>query len=85
MVSIVYPYSDVLKIMAAQIFNPYAEEKLYRNQNNKNKGNLMLLSDFLGLAYNATSISGVVISIEVSFMLDIQTLTIFLLCNIYSS
>ncbi|KAL1821457.1 hypothetical protein DCAR_0417869 [Daucus carota subsp. sativus] len=59
-----------------QIFNPYAEEKLYRNQNNKNKGNLMLLSDFLGLAYNATSISGVVISIEEASFLAKQGLSV---------
>lgn len=53
--------------MAAEIYNPFAEEKLYRNPNNKNMGQFLSLSDFLALAYNATSVSGVVIRIEVIY------------------
>lgn len=51
--------------MAAEIYNPFTDVKLYRNQNNKNKGHLQSLSEFLALAYKATSVSGVVIRIEV--------------------
>ncbi|KAL8131694.1 hypothetical protein AgCh_007580 [Apium graveolens] len=53
------------------IYSPFTEVKLYRNQNNKNKGQLLSLSDFLALAYNATSVSGVVIRIqEASFLAE---------------
>ncbi|KAK1404995.1 Glycerophosphodiester phosphodiesterase [Heracleum sosnowskyi] len=60
-----------------EIYNPFADDaKLYRNQNNKNKGQLLSLSDFLALAYNATSVSGVVIRIEEASFLAEQGLDV---------
>lgn len=52
----------------AQISNPFFKFKLFRNPNNKNAGKFMKLSDFLEMAKNASSLSGVLISIEVSFV-----------------
>ena len=39
---------------------------MFRNPNKKNSGKLILLSEFLNLARNSTSLSGVLISVEVS-------------------
>lgn len=52
--------------MAAQIYNPFMEANLYRNPRFKNAGRIVSLSDFLAFAKNATSVSGVLIRIEVS-------------------
>lgn len=52
----------------AQISNPFFKFKLFRNPKNKNAGKFMKLSDFLEMAKNANSLSGVLISIEVSFV-----------------
>lgn len=51
---------------AASILNPYSKYQLYRNPNFKNAGNFVTLSDFLSLAKNQTSLSGVMIIVEVS-------------------
>ncbi|GAB4849720.1 hypothetical protein Ancab_004516 [Ancistrocladus abbreviatus] len=51
------------------ISNPYQENQLYRNPNFKHAGKLESLSEFLALAQNATSPSGVLIRIEHAFYL----------------
>ena len=38
---------------------------MFRNPNEKNSGKFILLSDFLNLAKTSTSLSGVLISVEV--------------------
>lgn len=58
-----------LHLIAAAIWNPYQEYKLFRNLKAMYAGNLMRLSDFLALAKNASSISGVLIGIEVSLII----------------
>lgn len=47
-----------------QMYNPYVNYTLYRNPAESKTGNLIQLSDFLALANNASSVSGVLISIE---------------------
>ncbi|KAL8098706.1 hypothetical protein AgCh_031451 [Apium graveolens] len=56
-------WSDI-QTLKPVISNPYSDATLYRNPRNKNAGSFVALSDFLALANNATSISGVVIRIE---------------------
>ncbi|KAH8519019.1 hypothetical protein H0E87_000739 [Populus deltoides] len=46
------------------ISNPYSKYYLSRNPNFRNAGNFLTLSDFLALAKNTSSLSGVLISIE---------------------
>lgn len=57
----------VFLFLAAQISNPFAKFRLFRNPIAKNEGKFMTLDDFLTFAKNATSVSGgVLITIEVS-------------------
>ena len=51
---------------AASIANPYAGFRLFRNPKFKNAGKYLTLSEFLALSKNASSLTGVLISIEVS-------------------
>lgn len=51
------------------MYNPYVNFTLYRNPAYSRSGTLFQLSDFLALANNVSSVSGVLISIEVSLML----------------
>ncbi|KDO62176.1 hypothetical protein CISIN_1g003550mg [Citrus sinensis] len=55
---------DEIQTLIPQISNPYFKFKLFRNPKNKNAGKFMKLSDFLEMAKNANSLSGVLISIE---------------------
>lgn len=62
----IFMFTYVSNFMAAVLLSPYSDATLYRNPKNKNAGNLVALSEFLALANNATSVSGVLIRIEVS-------------------
>lgn len=57
----------VFLLPVASMLSPFAEFTLFRNPKYKNSGKFLTLSDFLALANNASSLSGVLISIEVSF------------------
>lgn len=59
----------MLFLTAAAISNPYAYSKLYRNPKFKNAGKYMALPDFLLLVSNASSVSGVLIIVEVKLTL----------------
>ncbi|KAL0353702.1 UNVERIFIED_CONTAM: Pirin-like protein [Sesamum angustifolium] len=56
-------WSQIMTLKPA-ISNPYSKSSLFRNPAAQNVGKLMQLSDFLAFANNASSISGVLISIE---------------------
>ncbi|KAI3456855.1 hypothetical protein Pfo_013518 [Paulownia fortunei] len=53
-----------IQMLKPAISNPYSKFSLFRNPRARNDGNLMQLSDFLAFANNASSVSGVLISIE---------------------
>ncbi|PIN06895.1 Glycerophosphoryl diester phosphodiesterase [Handroanthus impetiginosus] len=53
-----------IQTLRPAIFNPFSKFSLFRNPRARNDGKLMHLSDFLALANNASSVSGVLISIE---------------------
>lgn len=55
-------WNDIQNLQA-QISNPFAKFRLFRNPAAKNEGKFMTLDDFLTFA-NATSVSGVLITIE---------------------
>ncbi|KAF7831319.1 glycerophosphodiester phosphodiesterase GDPDL1-like [Senna tora] len=58
---------DDIKTLKPSILNPYTKYRLYRNPKFKNEGNFVTLSDFLSLAKNQTSLSGVMITVEDNF------------------
>ncbi|XP_019086401.1 PREDICTED: glycerophosphodiester phosphodiesterase GDPDL3 [Camelina sativa] len=54
-----------IQTLTPAISNPYSRGfSLFRNPKEKNAGKLLSLSDFLNLAKNSTSLSGVLISVE---------------------
>lgn len=59
----------MLFLTAAAISNPYTYYELYRNPKFKNAGKYMALPDFLLLASSASSVSGVLIIVEVKLTL----------------
>ncbi|KFK27133.1 hypothetical protein AALP_AA8G339300 [Arabis alpina] len=57
-------WSEIQTLKPA-IMNPYSRDyNLFRNPREKNSGKLVSLSDFLNLAKNSTSLTGVLISVE---------------------
>ncbi|KAG2682471.1 hypothetical protein I3760_11G193000 [Carya illinoinensis] len=58
------------------IANPYSNFRLFRNPKYKNTGKFLTLSDFLKLAKNASSLTGVLISIEHAAYLADQGLSV---------
>ncbi|XP_013587825.1 PREDICTED: glycerophosphodiester phosphodiesterase GDPDL3-like [Brassica oleracea var. oleracea] len=56
-------WSEIQTLKPA-ISNPYRVYNMFRNPNEKNSGKFILLSEFLSLAKNSTSLSGVLISVE---------------------
>ncbi|TXG67442.1 hypothetical protein EZV62_008717 [Acer yangbiense] len=56
--------SDGADVIDSAISNPFTDYKLFRNPKFRNSGNFLKLSDFLALAKNSTTLSGVLISIE---------------------
>ncbi|XP_070006184.1 glycerophosphodiester phosphodiesterase GDPDL3 isoform X1 [Nicotiana tabacum] len=55
---------DEIKSLKPAISNPWSEFRLYRNPKARNDGSFVSLVDFLTYAKNATTVSGVMISIE---------------------
>ncbi|CAK7324559.1 unnamed protein product [Dovyalis caffra] len=53
-----------IQTLTPVISNPFSKFQLSRNPNFRNSGNFVTLSDFLALAKNTSSLSGVLISIE---------------------
>ncbi|XP_054797527.1 glycerophosphodiester phosphodiesterase GDPDL4-like [Prosopis cineraria] len=53
-----------ISTLTPSILNPYAKYTLFRSPKSKNVGKFMKLSDFLSLAKNQTSLSGVLITVE---------------------
>ncbi|RIA05611.1 hypothetical protein BRARA_K00129 [Brassica rapa] len=53
-----------IQTLTPAISNPYRTYNMFRNPNERNAGKLVSLTDFLNLAKNSTSLSGVLISVE---------------------
>lgn len=61
------PLFDVFYVLpAAAISNPFSNYRLFRNPRAKTEGKFLTLLDFLALSKNSSSLTGVLISIEVS-------------------
>ncbi|XP_010545539.1 PREDICTED: glycerophosphodiester phosphodiesterase GDPDL5 [Tarenaya hassleriana] len=57
------PMSQIRTLKPA-ISNPYMWTKLFRNPRNRNAGRFLILSEFLSLAKNYSSLSGIIIRVE---------------------
>ncbi|KAL1192395.1 Glycerophosphodiester phosphodiesterase GDPDL3 [Cardamine amara subsp. amara] len=53
-----------IQSLTPAISNPFKDSLFFRNPNERNSGKLLSLSEFLNLAKNSTSLSGVLISVE---------------------
>ncbi|CAN6914879.1 unnamed protein product, partial [Brassica oleracea] len=53
-----------IQTLTPAISNPYRTYNMFRNPNERNAGKLVSLTEFLNLAKNSTSLSGVLISVE---------------------
>ncbi|KAL6975233.1 glycerophosphodiester phosphodiesterase, partial [Sarracenia purpurea var. burkii] len=70
-------WSEIQTLIPA-ISNPYAAEYiLFRNPDFKNAGKFVTLSEFLNLANNASSVSGLLISIEFSGAVSVDHCSLF--------
>ncbi|KAK3014529.1 hypothetical protein RJ639_010079 [Escallonia herrerae] len=69
-------YDRLRKKALAAIRTPYPDSDLYRNPSYKNAGKIIALSEFLMLANNATSITGVLIRVENAAYLATQGLSV---------
>ncbi|EEF33338.1 glycerophosphoryl diester phosphodiesterase, putative [Ricinus communis] len=66
-----------IQTLTPAIANPYAIYKLFRNPKFRNAGKFLTLSDFLALAKNTSSLSGVLISIEhAAYLIEKQQLPV---------
>ncbi|THG01479.1 hypothetical protein TEA_010309 [Camellia sinensis var. sinensis] len=76
----IFPFSltwSQIQSLTPSISNPYIASQLFRNPKFKNAGKFMTLFEFLALANNASSVSGVLISIEdAAFLAANQSLSV---------
>ncbi|KAL7217858.1 hypothetical protein ACSBR2_011147 [Camellia fascicularis] len=76
----IFPFSltwSQIQSLTPAISNPFIASQLYRNPKFKNAGKFMTLFEFLALANNASSVSGVLISIEdAAFLAANQSLSV---------
>ncbi|KAM3302564.1 glycerophosphodiester phosphodiesterase GDPDL4 [Capsicum chacoense] len=57
-------WTDIIQKLKPAIYNRWSDYRLFRNPKARSDGTFMSLADFLTFAKNATSVSGVMLSIE---------------------